>query len=118
MQEESDAQYKNKGKKSGKVDTKSTADAASKAEPATSAMDTSTAAPATDADKDTEMTDAPGASTSGDKKHAGEMTGNYCSYKWLYIVSIVMGCLIRLSCLKQFMTMLPGISVLHVTHGK
>ena len=76
LQEESDAQYKNKGKKGSKADTKSPADAASKAHAApTTASSTSTTAPTTDADKDVEMVDAPGASSSGDKKHVGEMTG-------------------------------------------
>lgn len=76
LQEESDAQYKNKGKKGSKADTKSTADAASKANaaPAT-ASGTSTTAPA-DADKDVEMVDAPGASSSEEKKHVGELTGD------------------------------------------
>ena len=82
LQEESDAQYKAKGKKGKKADVKSTADAVSKAEPAsTTAVDTSAAAPSTDADKDVEMTDAP--SSSGDKKHVGEMTGRHCTCKSL-----------------------------------
>ena len=73
-QEESDAQYKNKGKKGSKADTKSTADAASKADPAPAAESgTSIATSAADAEKDVEMTDAP--STSEEKKHVGEMTG-------------------------------------------
>lgn len=76
LQEESDAQYKNKGKKGSKVDTKSTADPASKADPApATASGTSTTASATDADKDVQMTDAPGTSITEEKKHVGEMTG-------------------------------------------
>lgn len=77
LQEESDAQYKNKGKKGSKADIKSPADAASKADAApTTASGTSTTAPTIDADKDTEMLDAPGASSSSEKKHVGELTGN------------------------------------------
>lgn len=74
LQEESDAQYKNKGKKGSKVDIRSTADAASKdnAAPTTASGTSTTAA---DADKDVEMVDAPGASSSGEKKHVGELTG-------------------------------------------
>lgn len=77
MQEESDAQYKNKGKKGSKGDTKSTADPAGKADsaPAT-ASGTSTTASVTDADKDVEMTDAPSTSISEEKKHVGELTGD------------------------------------------
>ena len=76
LQEESDAQYKNKGKKGSKADTKTTADATSKADPAPAiASGISTTPPAADADQDVEMTDAPDASSSGDKKHVGELTG-------------------------------------------
>lgn len=80
LQEESDAQYKNKGKKGSKADAKGTADAASKADAApTTAPGTGTTAPTTDADKDVEMVDAPGASSSGKKKHVGELTGESAS---------------------------------------
>lgn len=76
LQEESDAQYKNKGKKGTKADSKATADAASKADPALDAgPGTSTTAATTDADKDVEMVDAPSASNSEEKKHVGEFTG-------------------------------------------
>lgn len=76
LQEESDAQYKNKSKKGSKADSKATADAASKADPALDAgPGTSTTAPTRDADKDVEMVDAPGASNSEEKKHVGEFTG-------------------------------------------
>lgn len=76
LQEESDAQYKNKGKKGTKADSKATADAASKADPAPDAApSTSTTAPTTNADKDVEMVDAPSASNSEEKKHVGEFTG-------------------------------------------
>ena len=76
LQEESDAQYKNKGKKGSKADTKTTADAANNAGAAsTTASSTSTTAMTTDADKDVEMKDAPDASSSGEKKHVGELTG-------------------------------------------
>lgn len=67
-QEESDAQYKGKGKKGSKAET------TSKAEPASSSADTSTPE---DSSKDVEMTDASVPSSSGDRKHVGEMTGKY-----------------------------------------
>ena len=90
LQEESDAQYKNKGKKGSKADIKSTADAASKADAApTTAPGTGTTAPTTEADKDVEMADAPGASSSGEKKHVGELTGESADLRLEDILAIV-----------------------------
>lgn len=66
MQEESDAQYKGKGKKGSKAET------TNKAEPASTSADSSTPE---DSSKDVEMTDASVPSSSGDRKHVGEMTG-------------------------------------------
>lgn len=64
LQEESDAQYKNKGKKGSKSESTSTATA----EP-------SAATPQVDATQDVEMTEASAPSSSDDKKHVGEKTG-------------------------------------------
>jgi hypothetical protein len=69
-QEESDAQYKNKGKKGSKAETSSKAESTS-----TAAADTSAVAPQADSSKDVEMIDSSEPSSSSDRKHIGEMTG-------------------------------------------
>ncbi|DBB02923.1 hypothetical protein WJX77_004368 [Trebouxia sp. C0004] len=71
-QEESDAQYKNKGKKGSKAETSSRVESTS-----AGAAGTSAAAPQADSSKDVEMTDSSGPSNSSDRKHIGEMTGKY-----------------------------------------
>lgn len=78
LQEESDAQYKNKGKKGSKSESTSTATA----EP-------SAATPRVDATQDVEMTEASAPSSSDDKKHVGEKTGGPSALHLLVILHVM-----------------------------
>ena len=78
LQEESDAQYKNKGKKGSKSEATSAATAEPNAAP-----------PQADAPQDVEMTEASAPSSSGDKKHVGEKTGGPSALHLLVILHII-----------------------------